>query len=200
MRLEEHAPPIILNGKSINFRDWILRLGDGTEPAYALDDDIEPTWIPIPKEMQVEYSGDPVKKAIVDEIYGTLQLNHGNIEYLRDRAILTPLNEYVAKINEEALDRLPGDATFYTSCDSLCKASVTSSADEVLYPTEYLNLLRFSGLPNHELKVKEGVAIMLLRNLNPKKGLCNGTCLIVTRCYKFLIEGLIITGNKMLEN
>ncbi|KAK1369075.1 ATP-dependent DNA helicase [Heracleum sosnowskyi] len=169
MRLEEHAPPITLNGKSMNFRDRILRLGDGTEPTYALDDDIEPTWIPIPKKMQVEYSGDPVK-AIVDEIYGTLQLNHGNIEYL-----------------------------LYTSCDSICKASVTSSADEVLYPTEYLNSLRFSGLPNHELKVKEGVTIMLLRNLNPKKGLCNGTRLIVTRCYKFLIEGLIITGNKMGE-
>ncbi|KAK1357510.1 hypothetical protein POM88_050766 [Heracleum sosnowskyi] len=134
MRLEEQAPPITLNGKSMNFRDWILRLGDGTEPTYALDDDIELTWIPIPKEMQMEYSGDPVK-AIVDEIYGTLQLNHRNIEYLRDRAILTPLNTYVAKINEEALDRLHGDATVYTSCDSICKASVTSSADEVLYPT-----------------------------------------------------------------
>lgn len=38
---------------------------------------------------------------------------------------------------------------------------------------------------------------MLLRNLNPKKGLCNGTRLIVTRCYPFLIEALIITGNKI---
>ncbi|KAK1394686.1 hypothetical protein POM88_013742 [Heracleum sosnowskyi] len=50
MRLEEQTPPITLNGESMNFRDWILRLGDGTEPTYALDDDIEPTWIPIPKE------------------------------------------------------------------------------------------------------------------------------------------------------
>lgn len=40
---------------------------------------------------------------------------------------------------------------------------------------------------------------MLLRNLNPKKGLCNGTRLIITLCYKFLIEGLIITRNKMGE-
>lgn len=148
--------------------------------------------------MQVKYSGDPVK-AMVDEIYGTLQLNHGYIEYLRDRAILTPLNEYVGKINEEALDRLPGNVTIYKSCDTICKASASSGADEILYPPEYLNSLKFSGLPNHELKVKEGVPIMLLRNLNPKKGLCNGTRLIVTRCYKFLIEGLIIIGNKIGE-
>lgn len=148
--------------------------------------------------MQVKYSGDPIK-AMVDEIYGTLQLNHGNIEYLRDQAILTLLNEYVGKKNKEALDRLPGETTVYRSCDTICKASTTSSADEILYPQKYLNSLKFSGLPNHELKVKEGVPIMLLHKLNPKKGLCNRTRFIVTRCYKFLIEGLIITGNKMGE-
>lgn len=90
-------------------------------------------------------------------------------------------------------------ATVYQSCDTICKASATSTADKVLYPPEYLNSLKFSGLPNHELKVKERVPIMLLRNLNPKKGLSNGTRLIIMRCYKFLIEGLIITGNKMGE-
>lgn len=120
-----------------------------------IDDDIEPTWIQIPKELQIEYSGDPVK-AIMDEIYGSLQLTHGNIDYLRDRAILTPLNEYVAKINEEALDRLPGDVTVYQSCDSICKALLMSAADEVLYPPEYLNSLKFSGLPNHEFRVRGG--------------------------------------------
>lgn len=37
---------------------------------------------------------------------------------------------------------------------------------------------------------------MLLRNLNPKKGFYNGR-LIVTRCYPFLIEALVITGKKI---
>ncbi|KAK1384411.1 hypothetical protein POM88_022148 [Heracleum sosnowskyi] len=49
--------------------------------------------------------------------------------------------------------------------------SSTSEADEVLYPPEYLNSLKFSGMPNHEIQVKVGAPIMLLRNLNPGKGL-----------------------------
>ena len=35
---------------------------------------------------------------------------------------------------------------------------------------------------------------MLLRNLNPSKGLCNGTRLIVTQLTRRVIEGEIITG------
>lgn len=97
------------------------------------------------------------------------------------------------------MDRLPGTSTIYKSSDSICKGSSTNTIDEVLYPPEYLNSLRFSGVPNHELELKVGVPIMLLRNLNPKKGLCNGTRLIVTQCYRFVIEALIITGNKIGE-
>lgn len=146
----------------------------------------------------MSYSGDP-NKAIVDEIYMDLQERHGSIDYLRERAILTPLNENVGKINREVLGRLPGDCTVYRSSDSICKGSCNNAADDILYPPEFLNSLKYSGVPNHELEMKVGVPIMLLRNLNPKKGLCNGTRLIVTRCYRILIEALIITGNKSGE-
>ncbi|KAK1352061.1 ATP-dependent DNA helicase [Heracleum sosnowskyi] len=198
MRIEPNVPPVTIDGQPVSFKDWVLSLGDGLAPTYALDEDIEPSWVEIPKEIRVDYSGDPVK-AIVDEIYPDLQQNHGDAEYLRGRAILTPLNEYVEKINREVLNRLPGSTKIYKSCDSICKGSATSAADDTLYPPEYLNTLKFSGMPNHEIELKEGVPIMLLRNLNPKKGLCNGTRLIVTQCYPFLIEGLIITGNKVGE-
>ncbi|CAN6893122.1 unnamed protein product, partial [Brassica oleracea] len=48
------------------------------------------------------------------------------------------------------------------------------------YPLEYLNSLEFPGLPAHKLRLKVGVPVMLLRNMNQKEGLCNGTRLIVT--------------------
>lgn len=146
-------------------------------------------------QLQLKYEGDPVS-AIIDEIYGDLSKNHGNAAYLHDRAILTPLNQHVEVINREVLKRLPGESKIYTSCDTICKGSTTSDAAEALYPTEYLNSLKFSGMPNHEIEVKNGAPIILLRNLNPKKGLCNGTRLIVNRCYSFLIEAVIITGNR----
>ncbi|XP_074377375.1 uncharacterized protein LOC141718901 [Apium graveolens] len=99
-------------------------------------------------------------------------------------------------LNQEVLKRLPGDSRIYKSCDTICKGSTTSDAAEALYPAEYLNSLKFSGFPNHQIELKIGAPIMLLRNLNPKKGLCNGTRLTVTRCYPFVIEAVIITGNK----
>lgn len=42
-------------------------------------------------QLQVKYNGDPVS-VIVNEIYSDLNVRHGDIAYLRDRAILTPLN------------------------------------------------------------------------------------------------------------
>ena len=57
-----------------------------------------------------------------------------------------------------------------------------------MYPIEFLNTLRFSGIPNHKLELKVGVPIILLHNLNMQRGMCNGTRLIVTKIERVLIE------------
>ena len=44
-------------------------------------------------------SDDPLQ-SMVNEIYGHLEEEHVNMEYIRDRAILTPLNEYVEAVNK----------------------------------------------------------------------------------------------------
>ncbi len=62
-----------------------------------------------------------------------------------------------------------------------------------LYPVEFLNTLQFSGIANHELELKVGVLILLLRNLNQSIRLCNGTRLIVKRLGQRVIEVEIIT-------
>ncbi|KAL8134971.1 hypothetical protein AgCh_009839 [Apium graveolens] len=71
MRIESDIPPVTVNGKPVHFKDWVLSLGDGLAPIFALDDDVEPSWVEIPKEVHVTYSGDLII-AIVDEIYGDL--------------------------------------------------------------------------------------------------------------------------------
>jgi ATP-dependent DNA helicase PIF1 len=65
---------------------------------------------------------------------------------------------------------------------------------EALYPTKFLNMRSINGLPDHVLHLKIGVPVMLLRNLDPTRGLCNGTRLIVTQLTSRIIEGEIITG------
>ena len=63
-----------------------------------------------------------------------------------------------------------------------------------LYSTEYLNTLNANNFPCHRLRLKVGVPIMLLRNLNQSTGLCNGTRLIITNLGDNVIEAKIITG------
>ena len=61
-------------------------------------------------------------------------------------------------------------------------ADATVEADDALaVPTELLNTFNVSGMPKHELYLKPYMPVMLLRNLDPRAGLCNGTRLIVRR-------------------
>jgi ATP-dependent DNA helicase PIF1 len=55
--------------------------------------------------------------------------------------------------------------------------------DDVHTP-EFLNTISASDLQNHKLRLKVGVSVMLLRNLDKKFGLCNETRLIITRVRK----------------
>jgi ATP-dependent DNA helicase PIF1 len=82
----------------------------------------------------------------------------------------------------------------YYSSDSIDDSSANYSTLEALYPTEFLNTLSISGLPEHVLHLKIGVPVMLLHNLDLSRGLCNGTRLIVTQLIGRVIEGEIITG------
>lgn len=46
----------------------------------------------------------------------------------------------------------------------------------------------------HKLKIKIGAPIILLRNLNAKKGLCSGTRLIIRNFQRNVLDAEIVTG------
>ncbi len=72
----------------------------------------------------------------------------------------------------------------------------TEDAQEAAaYPVEFLNSLTASGMPLHKLDLKTGTNIILLRNLSPKKGLCNGTRLIIRELKDHLIVAEIIASS-----
>ncbi|ESR46081.1 hypothetical protein CICLE_v10003171mg, partial [Citrus x clementina] len=136
----------------------------------------------------------------VDTIYPSILHNYSDPTYLKERAILTPKNEMVHELNEMIMNIIPGQGRTYFSSDSICKASANTNDEDVLYPTEFLNSLKFNGIPNHDIRLKEGAPVMLLRNLNQIEGLCNGTRLIVTRLSKWSIRGDIISGTNIGQN
>ena len=79
----------------------------------------------------------------------------------------------------------------YLSIDSL---DTNDEQERSNFPIEFLNTLNFSGMPPHELKLKPGAIVMLLRNLNSKKGLCNGTRLSVKGLRDNVIDAEVLTG------
>ncbi|CAI0437600.1 unnamed protein product, partial [Linum tenue] len=86
------------------------------------------------------------------------------------------------------------DTKNYYSTDSLCAESTDNSDLDTLYPIEFLNSLSFNGMPEHELTLKLYAPIMLLRNIDPLAGMCNGTRLMVTHLGENVIKGIILTG------
>ena len=85
---------------------------------------------------------------------------------------------------------MPGPTEIFPSADSAVDPSGSGIALTTLYPTEFLNSINIGGFPLHHLALKVGCPIMLLRNLDPTTGMCNGTRLIVSVTFGVAIFGL----------
>ena len=108
-------------------------------------------------------------------------------DQVASRVILTPCNNTSLTIKQQILQRQVGDVTTYFTADH---AEVPDNPDD--YPQEFLHTLAPSGMQQHTLELQVGCNVMLLRNLDPTNGLCNGTRLFVRHLYRNSIraEGL----------
>ncbi|GJR09502.1 ATP-dependent DNA helicase PIF1 [Tanacetum coccineum] len=194
MRVHEYYANGELDTRKQDFNQWVLAIGDGKLPAKMKDGEDEPTWIQIPEKFLINASDSPIAQ-IVAETYPNFIERQKDDAYLKERAILTPRNDDADAINAYMFDKLEGESITYNSADEICKASTDTLDQQHLYPVEFLNTLNFPGMPPHALKLKKELPIMLLRNVNPSKGLCNGTCLIITELGEFVLKEKILTGS-----
>ena len=118
MRVNEDLTTTASRNKILEFKKWVLDIGDGTVPAIAKDGEIKETWIKIPDEFLIEPEKDPIEK-IVTSSYPLFEEMQGNTEYLKERAILTPKNETVNEINQYMLQFVPGEKNHYLNSDSI---------------------------------------------------------------------------------
>ena len=106
-------------------------------------------------------------------------------DFFASRAILAVRNDQLPPHNDMLMDELPGELkTYYADEEALTETG--EPAPEVT--REFLQSLQIPGLPPSFLKLKVGAPVMLLRNFRPN-ALCNGTRLVVTRLYRYAIEG-----------
>ncbi|KAL3010537.1 hypothetical protein AAZX31_07G147700 [Glycine max] len=119
---------------------------------------------------------------------------YNNPEYLQSRAILASTIEVIDKVNEYVMSLIPGDEIEYYGANSINKSDALQNPTFETVTPEFLNSLNTSGIPNHEMKLKVGTPIMLLRNMAQKDVLCNGTRLIISRLSAHIIEAKIIFG------
>ena len=177
--------------ETANFSNWLLNIGEGKEGG-ANDGE---TTIVIPNDILINDPVDPIG-SLIQFVYPSILENSKNPTYFQDRAILAPKNEVVHEINDRLLEKFPGVQKEYLSCDSLCHSDyLHDNFDKNLYSPDVLNGLTPSGLPIHKLVLKVGVPVMLLRNIDQKCGLCNGTRLRVIALGRRVIEAEILSGN-----
>ncbi|CAN1786120.1 ATP-dependent DNA helicase PIF1 [Linum perenne] len=103
----------------------------------------------------------------------------------------------IHRLSFEAVDRTICDIMeqrTYFSLDTLVPEGNASPSIETTYPPEFLNTLSFNGVPEHAITLKEYIPIMILRNLNPSLGLCNGTRVLITKLGHHVLQGIVIGG------
>lgn len=105
--------------------------------------------------------------------------------------ILAPKNDDCNLINSDILNRIPGIEKVYYSYDQI----ITENDSEINnYPVEFLNSINVSGLPPHRLMLKVDSIVLLIRNLNTKDALVNGTRMRVKCLHRNTIDCEVLTG------
>ncbi|XP_074327972.1 uncharacterized protein LOC141665887 [Apium graveolens] len=179
------------------FAKWQLAIGDGKVHNITEnpgDDGL--VEFEIPEQFIVHETDNPIQ-SLFDITYPDFLSNMSSYDYLRSRAILTPTNSLVDDITDFVIEKIPGKTHTYFSQDSIDDNRGEDNDFDTVFPVEYLNSINMSCFLNHELQIKVGCTVMLMRNLNQILGLCNGTRMIVTAYKKNSVEYEILCGSNV---
>ncbi|KAG0618503.1 hypothetical protein M758_4G069300 [Ceratodon purpureus] len=176
MRLQNASPT------NREFAQWLLQVGDGSN-----FDDASSNMIQLHNSINIVSS----IRCLIDNIYNNIDgMSLHEDQYFRDRTILSARNTDVDLINKEILQSFPDNLETFRSADL---NTLEADADNhAAYPYEYLNSLDLSGISLAKLDLKIGCPIILLRNLAPKQGLCNGARMVLTRFLHRILEARLL--------
>ena len=166
--------------EDLEFAQYLLKIGDGT--VGEIDDLME-----VPEDLQTPES---TLQSLIESIYPDFNTNCESDGWLGDRVILAPTNKEVNSINDVMSYKLPGQFTSYRSFDSV---EEEENVNPSLYQVEFLNSINhLAGIAPHELMLKIGMPVMLLRNLD--RELTNGTRMLIQNMSANLIQAKVQHG------
>ena len=172
-----------------DFDKWTLSIGDGNVSQISVPKEMVATKI-IPNSQGNNQSEGQSMEDFITNVFPNLEDHIHDKTWLEGRAILCPTNKEVQMINEMISTMLPGQQVTYSSADEL-----QNSDDLLRFNVEYLNSLTPNGFPPHCLLLKPGMPLMLLRNINPREGLCNGTKIIFEKALDNKVLQCVVSGS-----
>ena len=171
------------------FDNWTLSLGNGEVEQVVIPWSNVATTI-TPNSSLNRDSEAQAMKEFITKIFPDIETNIQDRNWLEGRAILCATNSEVRMINEMMSTMLPGQRMTYNSADEL-----QNNEDLLRFNVEFLHSLSPNGFPPHSLCLKPGMPLMLLRNINPREGLCNGTKLVFERALDNKVLQCNISGS-----
>ncbi|XP_027166434.1 uncharacterized protein LOC113766438 [Coffea eugenioides] len=165
------------------FTEYLLRIGNGTEPLISKNS------IQIPVSMLIRYTNEEESmNTLIRTVFPDLNAFSKDNFSAINRAILTTKNDFVDQINQRLILQFEGQLQEYTSRDKCIDTSEQTIMEDLL------NSLTPNGFPPHKLLLKPYCPIMLLRNIDPPQGLCNGTRLICKSLSSNIMHAVITCG------
>ena len=125
-----------------NHEQFLLDLGEGELPPNATVDGYN--LIEISSSMC-----QPFKDEVIEKVFDDFKSHIGDAEYIQGRVLIATTNKIVDEVNNEIVERIPGDLHTFHSIDT-----VGDIENATMCATDFINSLNLSGLPEHKLKLK----------------------------------------------
>ncbi|XP_027768140.1 uncharacterized protein LOC107002396 isoform X1 [Solanum pennellii] len=170
--------------KDPDFCEFLMRIGSGKEKTNDRGK------IEIPHSLIIPFTSEKESLDLLfKNTYPDLYKCCTKTSFVTSRAILTTKNDFVDDINDMLISRFSNIEKVYIAIDETIDPKDQSEYED------FLHTLNPTGLPPYKLTLKKNCPIMLLRNLNPCEGLCNGTRLICNDFKPHVISAIISTGD-----
>mmetsp|Transcript_17205 Transcript_17205/g.22373 ORF Transcript_17205/g.22373 Transcript_17205/m.22373 type:complete len:527 (-) Transcript_17205:77-1657(-) len=154
-----------------DFAAWLLQLESGS--TNTTSDTNNPNNVILPVDLCVK------KGELIGEIFR--HMTEHTVASYHNNVILTPWNDSANEINQVILQNhfQSTEKTYYSKDEAILPEENPEHPADTLYPQEFLHSMTPSGMPPHELQLKQGAIVIILRTLNMKQHLCNGRRMIV---------------------